>query len=211
MILLVGGIKGGTGKTTLAVNLAVLEQARGQRVFLIDADAQDTASYFMARRGHDFESAKMKAADIIGQVPKLAKTYDSIIIDAGGGDTQNQRAALSVADVVVVPFVPSAFDMWTLEKLAEIIALGKQANPRLKAYAFINKAESQGDDNEMAADALKSYKDIEYLDLSMGTRKAFRRTTAEGKGIMEMPSSPSQAKGELSLIHQFLFLEKVVR
>jgi chromosome partitioning protein len=51
------------------------------------------------------------------QTLRLAEKYRDIIFDTGGRDTSNQRAALSVGDVLLVPFVPHSFDIWTLEKV----------------------------------------------------------------------------------------------
>ena len=59
--------------------------------------------------------------------------YDDIIIDAGGRDTINQRASLSIADKLIVPFVPRSFDLWTLEKVASILNEIQQINKEFKA------------------------------------------------------------------------------
>ena len=70
------------------------------------------------------------------EVLRLAPKYQDIIIDTGGRDTTSQRAALSVADVLLVPFVPRSFDLWTLEKVAELVEEMKTANPKLHAYTL---------------------------------------------------------------------------
>ena len=70
--------------------------------------------------------------------------FKNIIIDTGGRDTTSQRAALSVADVLLIPFVPRSFDVWTLEKVSALVAEMKTINPNLKAYAFINRADPRG-------------------------------------------------------------------
>ena len=77
-------------------------------------------------------SANTTASDII----KMKNKYDDIIIDAGGRDTVNQRAALSTADNLLVPFVPRSVDLWTLENVASIVSGIKQINQSLQYYTF---------------------------------------------------------------------------
>ena len=110
MIVVVGGIKGGSGKTTVALHLAIL--CAQHDVLLIDADDQETATDFTilrnARRagGAGYTSIKLTGPAVRTETHRLAAKYDHIIIDTGGRDTTSQRAALTVADVLLVPFLP---------------------------------------------------------------------------------------------------------
>ncbi len=120
MIIVVGGIKGGSGKTTVATNVAVIRASEGADVLLVDADDQETASDFTILRneqmaeGAGFTSIKLTGAAVRTETLRLKRKYDDIIIDVGGRDTTSQRAALSVADLLLVPFIPRSFDVWTL-------------------------------------------------------------------------------------------------
>src|SRR3954470_14768643 len=106
-ILVVGGIKGGIGKSTLAANLAVLAARAGPDVLLIDADPQETtATWAAARADQPGELAPVTTVTIIGkqirdELKRLTGKYQTILIDAGARDTTTQRAALSVADLVL--------------------------------------------------------------------------------------------------------------
>jgi chromosome partitioning protein len=101
-ILVVGGTKGGIGKSTLAANLAVLAARARQDVLLIDADPQETtATWAAARADQPTELAPVTTVTIIGkqireELKRLAGKYQIIIVDAGARDTTTQRAALSV-------------------------------------------------------------------------------------------------------------------
>jgi chromosome partitioning protein len=112
MIVVVGGIKGGSGKTTVATHLVILCAQAGGDVLLIDADDQETATDFTvlrnARRpgGAGYTSIKLTGPAVRTETQRLQAKYDHLIIDTGGRDTTSQRAALSVADVVLVPFLP---------------------------------------------------------------------------------------------------------
>lgn len=147
MIIVAGGIKGGSGKTTVATHLAVMRALQGRDVLLIDADDQETATDFTALRnerlpeGAGYTSIKLTGASVRTETLRLTKKYDDIVIDTGGRDTTSQRAALTVADKLIVPFVPRSFDVWTLEKVASLVEEMRAANPRLQAYVFLNRAD----------------------------------------------------------------------
>ena len=66
----------------------------------------------------------------------LAPQYDHVIIDTGGRDTTSQRAALSVSDVLLIPFAPRSFDIWTVNKVADLVEEMRSVNPKLKARRF---------------------------------------------------------------------------
>src|SRR3954466_2938275 len=168
MIIVVGGIKGGSGKTTVATNLAVMRSADGHDVLLIDADDQETASDFTILRneripaGAGYTSIKLTGPPVRPGPLRLADKYYDIIIDTGGRDTASQRAALSVADVLLVPFVPRSFDVWTLEKVGALVTEMLPANSTLKAFTFLNRADPRGQDNDDAAQVLSETDTLQY-------------------------------------------------
>ena len=114
MIVTVGNTKGGVGKTTLAVNLAIARALAGRDVWLIDADRQGTAQTAISIRadaGHNPGIACASYPDgptLRAQVMQQAGKFQDIIIDAGGRDSTALRAALVLSDVIVVPFQPAA-------------------------------------------------------------------------------------------------------
>src|SRR5436309_413306 len=147
MIIVCGGVKGGVGKTTLAVNLAILRAAEQRDVLLIDADEQGTASDFTDVRVRAalapeaeypvYTCVRLRDAAVREQALRLKRKYDDIVIDVGGRDTASQRAAISVANKLVVPFLPRSFDLWTLDRVQEMVALMQPVNPRLKVQILL--------------------------------------------------------------------------
>ena len=110
MIICDRGIrKGGSGNTTVATNLACIAAGEGGDVLLIDADDQETSADFTAARKEDhpgaalFTCTKLTGKAVHTEVLELAKKYNHVIIDVGGRDTTSQRAALAIADVLLVP------------------------------------------------------------------------------------------------------------
>ena len=99
MIILIGGEKGGTGKTTIATNLAAMRALAGRDVLLIDTDPQGSANYWVQSRDEEKITPRVACIQKFGkglpaEVKDLAHRYQDIIIDAGGRDSVELRSAL---------------------------------------------------------------------------------------------------------------------
>jgi chromosome partitioning protein len=208
-IITVGGIKGGSGKTTVATNLTVMLAAEGRDVLLVDADDQETATDFTAWRNKSTEGqAAYTAIQLSGdgvrtEVRRLATKYDDIVIDTGGRDTTSQRAAMTVSDIYLVPFVPRSFDVWTLERVVKLIDEMRPANPALRSFAFLNRADAGGSDNDGAADYLKESACIVFIDTPLGGRKAFSNAAAEGRAVTELKRKDAKAEAEMKALYEY--------
>jgi chromosome partitioning protein len=211
MIIVIGGIKGGSGKTTLATNLAVIRSAAGHDVLLVDADDQETSTDFTIIRnerrpdGAGYTSIKLTGAAVRTETLRLANKYEDIIIDTGGRDTTSQRAALTVADFLLVPFVPRSFDVWTLEKVSSLVNEMQAANPELKAYTFINRADPRGQDNDDAAEVLRETESLSFIETPLGARKAFSNAAAAGLAVTEIKPQDPKATEEMIMLYRYIF------
>jgi chromosome partitioning protein len=218
MIVVVGGIKGGSGKTTVATNLAVIRAAEGRDVLLVDADDQETASDFTILRNErqpdapGYTSIKLTGAAVRTETLRLREKYEDIIVDTGGRDTVSQRAALTVAEMLLVPFVPRSFDVWTLEKVGTLVTEMRAANPGLRAHAFLNRTDPRGQDNDEAAEALKDTEALTFLAAPLGTRKAFGNAAAQGLAVTELRPQDPKAIEEVMILYRYIFdIEEVSR
>lgn len=211
MILVAGGIKGGSGKTTTAVNLAIMRASAGKDVLLVDADDQETSSDFTALRTEEhpdvpaYTCVKLTGPAVRREVQRLASRFDDVVIDTGGRDTSSQRAAMSVADVLLVPFVPRSFDLWSLEKAAALVEEMRTANPGLRAYCFLNRADPRGPDNAEAAEILRETDTVAFLDTPLGARKAFANAAAQGLAVTELRPQDPKAVAELTSLYCSVF------
>ncbi len=210
MIYTIGGIKGGSGKSTIATNLAIMLSLAGRDVLLVDADDQETATDFTfwrnetrGEKGTGYTAIQLSNMAVRTQIMNLREKYDDIVVDTGGRDTTSQRAALAVSDVFIVPFIPRSFDVWTLEKVLALITEMTAANPELKAVAVLNKTDPKGSDNDdargfLSDDEAKSI--LRLLETSLGHRKAYANAAAKGLSVVEMrPRDPKACEEVESL------------
>lgn len=215
MIIVVGGIKGGSGKTTVSTNLAVMRANAGKDVLLVDADDQETASDFTALRnemiedGAGYTSIKLTGASVRTEIQKMAPKYDDVIIDTGGRDTTSQRAALSIANLMLIPFVPRSFDVWTLERVGQVVDEMRAANPELVALAFLNRADARGQDNDDAMEVLKDTNAISFIDTPLGMRKAYSNAAAHGLSVTELKPLDQKACDEVTKLYRYSFDTKL--
>jgi chromosome partitioning protein len=210
MIITVGGIKGGSGKTTLATNLVIARAGEGKEVLLVDADDQQTSSDFTGvrteRRGDaGYTCIRLANEAVRTEAQKLRGKFSDIIIDTGGRDTKSQRAALSISDVLLVPFVPRSFDVWTLEQTSALVGEVKAVNPEIRAYMFLSKADSRGNENEEAKEYLSQSPQLTFLDAPLILRKAYSDAAGRGEGVLEYRPKDEKAISEFRKLYDTVF------
>lgn len=212
MIFVSGGIKGGVGKTTLATNMAILLAAAGRDVLLVDADDQESATDFTVVRnealadhgGAGYTAVQLHGVAIRTDVLRMVTKYDDVVIDVGGRDSSGQRAALSIADIYAIPFLPASFDVWTLEKVAKLIQEARPFNEKLQTVCFLNRADARGQDNEEAVTIARDIPGLTYIDAPLGNRKAFRSAASHGLAVTELKPPDPKAAAEMSALFKRL-------
>ena len=210
MIVVVGGIKGGSGKTTIATNLTVLRSASGKKVLLVDADEQKSASSWSQQRELEglntpWTTIQLAGASIRSQILKMKVDYDDIIIDVGGRDTTSQRSALVCADKFIVPFQPRSLDIWTIPDVKTLIQDISSINENLQSFALINRGDSYGADNSDAIEVLKEIPNLKCLPFVIGQRKSFSNAAALGLGVVEMKIADKKAIDEMRNLYDLIY------
>lgn len=212
MILTVANTKGGVGKTTIALNIAIRHAMAGRDVWLVDGDRQATASNAVAVRSESgrtpsiacssFSDGVQLRSQVLQQAPKFAE----VVIDVGGRDSSALRAALVVTDVLLVPFQPRSYDVWALADIAQLIQEARSVRDGLQAFAVLNCADPSGGDNREAAAAVSEYPELAYLDSPLHRRKAFANAAGAGLCVSELKPGDTKADAELSQLLRHLYV-----
>ena len=209
MIILIGGEKGGTGKTTISTNLAAQMVASNKEVLLIDTDKQSSASSWCAVRDEHPQVKRIPCIqkfglNIANEIKELASKYDNIIIDAGGRDSIELRAAMTVADKLYIPLQASQFDVWTIATMDNIVNIGKSLNPNLQAFVVINRASTNPGVSE-AKDAKELFDEIEhikFLECVFHDRIAYRKAAQRGLAVFELDQTDAKSVAELETFYK---------
>ncbi len=212
MITLIGAEKGGTGKTTIAVNLAVLLAKEGRDVLVVDTDQQGSASYFFQVRGESGIEPQIPCIQKFGKnlprdVLDLAERYEEIIIDAGGRDSAELRYSMGIANSLFIPVRPSQFDVWTLDQMDTLVGQAKTLNPDLDARVVLNMASP----NPATTDAIDTleviseYENLENSQLVIIERVSFQRSVRQGLSVIEMTPLDLKAKDEITRLYKEVY------
>ncbi len=214
MIVLIGGEKGGTGKSTITTNLAVWLANEGRDVMLLDADPQATSAKWVERRNEQGLAAihcTQKTGDVYKTLMDLGDRYECVVVDAGGRDSKELRTALVAADVLYVPIRASQADLETLPHVNEIVGLAQGLNPKLMAYTLLSMAPTNPviTETQDAKSLLSEFSALQLSPFIVRDRKVYRDALLEGKGVIEMTNSA--AKAEIQLLAQEIFDEQQVQ
>ena len=215
MIIAVLGEKGGTGKTTAAVNLAGMRAAAGWRVLLLDADRQGSSAYWAQKR----ESLDLPAlhwdqyfgAALDRALRSAALEYDDVIVDIGAGDSDEMSAALEVADCAITPVRPSGIDVWTMGLMDARMSDAQLENEDLRCWAVISCASTHpaSSDAQHAREALSGAKVLRVAETVIRQRIVFQKAVAAGMTVVEEPSASQKAIDEITGLYSLVFNVRV--
>ena len=204
MILLVGGQKGGCGKTTLATNIACYLANQKKDVILVDADKQNSSTNFIQDRQENenlINIPSVKVSDNIAQsIKDLKSKYKYIVIDCAGRDSKEQRSGMLVADKIIIPIRPSQYDLDTLDNLSNIIEDAKVINENLKSLVVFSMCPTHHitTERQKALQYMKDFPEFKLLKSFTSDRKIYRDSVSFGKGVIECDNE--KAKKEITNI-----------
>ena len=216
MIILIGGEKGGPGKTTIATNLAAMRTLKSQDLLLIDTDRQQTASYWCSlREDRQVEPrvASIQKFDkaVRTETLELKTRYKDMVIDAGGRDSSELRSALLVADKAIFPLRPSQFDLWTLGRMNTLVETAQEFNEKLKAFIVINQASPNPAVKEVeeARELIQEFANLKLLKTYLCERISYRRAAIQGMAVTEYKPEDNKAIEEMVNLYEEIFNEHI--
>ncbi len=171
--------KGGAGKTTIAVNLAVAALSAGKIGTIIDIDPQATASNWGDRR--QTETPLLISAQAT-RLPHTLKQVDQsawVFIDTPPAISNTTMAAVKIANIVLVPSRAAIFDLDTLGATLDLVRMGQR-----EAVIVLNAVPHRGPDAEEAREVISSYGAL-IAPVTLGHRAAFQHAATRGLGVLE--------------------------
>ena len=218
MQLLVGGVKGGTGKSTLAVNLGVERARQGKKIILVDADPdQESLSDYIANRDEhgampSFPVVQVKGSTTAKSLQALGRDFDDVIVDCGGFDSIELRQAALISHAWVVPLNPSQLQIWTMPKLKSVLdeANAMRGDAQLTGWLLgmrisTNPYSSAKDDLQAVAEAFPGFRTLRTI---VHQRAAFEKAEKLGLAVTELEkpnTSERRARDSIRELHREVF------
>jgi chromosome partitioning protein len=199
MIISAVNQKGGTGKTTVATNLAVCFAAEGREVLLIDADPQHSALDWRADRPDErppVQTIGLPVKNLHREIERFHHKYDVILIDGGGRVNATARAAVMVSDFVIVPTLPSKPDILSTQDFFQAV---------MEEVATVREVQGAVLINQLQMGTVVSRKAEEYVKglgyplftTTLHQYVAYREAIATGLSVIEYDPT-SKAAQELA-------------
>jgi chromosome partitioning protein len=205
-IITVCNQKGGSGKTTLSMHLAGTLARRKNKVLVVDADPQGTATRWAASADDD----KPFPASVVGlsaasekvhrEVKKFVENYDFIIIDCPpAADSPVPQSALLIADLALVPIIPSPLDLWASVGIRKVIENVGDINETLKARLVVNQCQPKTNLAKEALEVLPEF-GIKVCKNYLRQRTAYRQSAVFGQTVQDFGSKASNAIAEVEAL-----------
>ena len=200
MILAITNQKGGTGKSTLATNLAVCFARTGAEVLLVDADPQHSALDWRADRPDAvplIHVVGLPVDHLHRDIPPLAKKCAVLLIDGGGRMTTAARAAVSVADFVLVPTLPSKPDLLSTQDFFTQVLEEVRTHKTVRAGIVLNRCKS----TVLSTRAEEQVRTLAYPTFvtALHDYTAYGEAYALGLGVVEYAPASKAAKELVAL------------
>ncbi len=202
MITLVGSLKGGSGKSTVAFNLGVWLALAEAGCRLVDIDPQATLTDVVEVRREEGYKPALPVLDKEALAPGqlIGDGIDEVLIDAGAADMESLRRALALCDRVVLPVQPSQADIWSAQRFIRLVGSVERERPP-EILGFINRGDTHHAvrETDEAAAALVALPGIRFIKPRLSQRTVFRRSFSEGLAVFELEPRGKAAREFLGL------------
>jgi|SRR6266511_3005392 len=187
-VVTIANTKGGVGKSTLAGNLAWAFATQGgrRRALLVDADPQASVTkwFDLATAELPFDRTQLTTARVLQQqLPRLRPSYDVIIVDCPPMQSDVTAAAVTQADLGLVPVLPSPLDVLAYSELVPLLRQAQGVNAALHLRFVINQLAPNTVLAREVQDTLADA-DIAVLPTYVHDRQVYRRVVAQGASVL---------------------------
>ena len=193
--------KGGTGKTTLSMNLAAGLSRRADTV-VIDLDPQGSSMQWASMGSVPFP-ATIKQINGNWDARTLHRNYQAfrhMVLDCPPSlESHASLQALRACDVALIPVLPSPVDLWASMKLPQEIEEARKVNPNIQAFLVLNQLEPRSALSSAMRDALIEF-GMPVLDAGLRRRAAYRNAALEGLSVYQMGGHGTKAVEEMEAI-----------
>lgn len=188
--------KGGSGKTTITLNIARCLQLKGFNVAVIDTDPQASAREWNALAADDFFPVYGCDKGIAEkELKNLKKVADYLIIDGAPRLEKSMAEAIKLSDYILIPIKPSQFDIWAVKDTIDLIETRMQLDDKLKAGLVLSQVNKQTNITKDVKEFIEESFAIKLLSQSTGIRVAYAEVLSSGMSVFE--SASKEAKEEI--------------
>lgn len=212
MIITVTTTKGGAGKTTIAINLAVAFAHQGQDVCIIDTDTDQNSSLKWSNRRDAEEKhitvVRVGEDKLIKEAMNFAKKFDIVIIDGRPTFSDSLDTAVVACDVVIIPVKPSVLELDAFQDFVPRVVKIKELretrneNDSLTALALFNGLDSSSNISKEIVEAVEMIveqnENVRLLNSKVYNRVAYRNSLNSGLGVLE--EGDVKAKNEMKAL-----------
>ena len=209
-VIVITNQKGGCGKTTITMNLAGAF-GRQFKTLVIDGDPQGSSSRWAASSDDEkpFPCAIMSLANLDGKVNREVKKYlddyEYIFIDCPPAiDNKFTASALLIANLAIVPVIPSPTDLWSAVGIQKLINSAMDFNESLKTKLLANMCQPN---TSISREALELINEFEFskFNTDIYQRTAYRQSAAFGGSVLDLDNA--KAKDEINKLKQEIIQE----
>jgi chromosome partitioning protein len=187
LTIAVSSLKGGVGKSTIALNLATCLHRAGHRALVIDTDPQGTCRTWAAKAADSEQDGPpvvaMDSKSLRRDLERVSHGFGVAVIDCPPRMGAETRAAMLASDLVVMPVIPGAADVWALQETIAVLEEARQFRDELRAVIVLNRA----DRTTLAKLAMQALEDLDVrvLDATLRNRVAYGEATLAGLGVVD--------------------------
>lgn len=208
MVISITSLKGGVGKSTISQNLAVCFAHAGYKVCIVDVDTNQSAIRWSGLRSEEYPGIPVvgmpDGIELSKNVKHLAKDYEIVLIDGTPSLNKVTSKIILLADLLLIPILPSGLDIWATEQFLERYQDAvNEKESAIPAYFVLNQFQPQTNLAKEVREVLEDTS-IAVFKTALGNRTAYREAVIKGIGVIEYKDP--KAKQELVALYNELMI-----